>query len=80
VILDEGGTLVLMGDLLHTTPQISHPASRSNHDEDAGIAARHRADLVEEARAKAWAVGVSHFGRPFGRIVGTDDAPDWSPV
>jgi glyoxylase-like metal-dependent hydrolase (beta-lactamase superfamily II) len=77
---DGNDTLLLTGDLLHTTPQISYPTSRSNHDEDAETAARHRADLVGEARARDWAVGVSHFGRPFGRVVGTDAAPDWSPI
>jgi glyoxylase-like metal-dependent hydrolase (beta-lactamase superfamily II) len=81
VVLEDGGdTLLLTGDLLHTTPQISHPADRSNHDEDPDEAARHRAELIGEARGKAWAVGVSHFGDPFGHVVGEADAPDWWPV
>jgi glyoxylase-like metal-dependent hydrolase (beta-lactamase superfamily II) len=80
VLEDEGDTLLLTGDLLHTTPQIAQPSNRSNHDEDADEAARHRADLVEEARRGRWAVGVSHFGRPLGHVVGERDAPDWSPA
>ena len=81
VVLEDGGeTLLLTGDLLHTTPQIAHPSNRSNHDEDPNEAASHRADLVEEARGRGWSVGVSHFGRPFGRVIGPTDAPDWSPI
>lgn len=81
VVLEDGGdTLLLTGDLLHTTPQIAHPSNRSNHDEDPDEAARHRADLVEEAREGRWAVGVSHFGQPFGRVVGERVAPEWSQV
>lgn len=78
VILEEGGdTLLLTGDLLHTPPQIAHASSRSNHDEDPETAALHRARLIEEARTDTWAVGVSHFGRPFGRVLGTADGPTW---
>jgi glyoxylase-like metal-dependent hydrolase (beta-lactamase superfamily II) len=79
VRLEEGDdVLLLTGDLLHTTPQITHPTNRSNHDEDPETAARHRANLVEEARSRSWSLGVSHFGRPFGRVVGSVDAPEWA--
>jgi hypothetical protein len=27
---------------------------------------------------KGWALGVGHFGRPFGRVAGRSDAPAWS--
>jgi glyoxylase-like metal-dependent hydrolase (beta-lactamase superfamily II) len=79
VRIDDGNdTLVLTGDLLHTTPQISHPQARSNHDADPDAAARHRAAIVEAALVKGWALGVGHFGRPFGRVAGRSDAPAWS--
>ena len=81
VVLGDGDdTLLLTGDLLHTTPQIAHPTNRSNHDEDPEAAAQHRSALVEAARAGDWAVGVSHFGNPFGRVVGAKGTMDWSSV
>jgi glyoxylase-like metal-dependent hydrolase (beta-lactamase superfamily II) len=81
VRIDDGNdTLVLTGDLLHTTPQISHPRARSNHDEDPDAAAKHRATTVEAALVKGWALGVGHFGRPFGRVAGTSHAPVWSSL
>ena len=79
VQLEEGNdVLLLTGDLLHTTPQIRHPSCRSNHDEDAAVAAEQRALIVEAALANGWNVGVSHFGRPFGRVVRGVDAPEWA--
>ena len=79
VLLEDGDeTLLLSGDLLHTTPQITYAAARSNHDEDPVVAADHRTALVRSALAGGWAVGVGHFGRPFGRVLGPSDAPTWS--
>lgn len=77
VQLDDGNdTLLLTGDLLHVPPQIASPASPSNHDEDPEIAARRRAEIIEAALMKGWTLGVSHFGRPFGRV-----GPDgWTPT
>ena len=77
VQLDDGNdTLLLTGDLLHVPPQIAFPARFSNHDEDPAVAARQRADLIEAALMKGWALGVSHFARPFGRV-----GPDgWTSV
>ena len=76
VRIDDGNdTLVLTGDLLHTTPQISRPQARSNHDEDPEVASRERARIIEAALMKGWALGVSHFGRPFGRV----EADGWTP-
>ena len=77
VRLDGGrATLLLVGDLLHTTPQVAHPSWVSNHDEDPELAAEHRATWVRASREGGWAVGVAHFGRPFG-LVGDDG---WSPI
>jgi glyoxylase-like metal-dependent hydrolase (beta-lactamase superfamily II) len=77
---DSNDTLVLAGDLLHVPPQITHPASPSNHDEDPALAARHRAWLVEAALEKGWALGVSHFGRPYGRVDRGVSGPVWVPA
>lgn len=69
VRIDDGDdTLMLTGDLLHTTPQISRPRVRSDHDEDPEVASQQRAEIIETALVKGWALGVSHFGRPFGRV------------
>jgi len=69
VQLDDGNdTLLLTGDLLHVPPQIASPTWLSNHDEDAEVAARSRAAIIERAQAKGWVLGVSHFARPFGRV------------
>lgn len=77
VQLDDGNdTLLLTGDLLHVPPQVASPASPSNHDEDPEVAARQRAEIIEAALVKGWAVGVSHFARPFGRV-GSDG---WLPI
>jgi len=64
----EAGTLLLVGDLLHTPPQVAHPTWVSNHDEDPVLAAEHRASWIETVRREAWAVCVGHFGRAFGRV------------
>lgn len=77
VHLDDGNdTLLLTGDLLHVPPQVAYPAWPSNHDEDAEVAARQRADLIEAALVKGWALGVSHFARPYGRV----RASGWSSI
>jgi glyoxylase-like metal-dependent hydrolase (beta-lactamase superfamily II) len=75
----EGGML-LVGDLLHVPPQITHPGSPSNHDEDPAVAARQRTRFVEAALEPGWTVGVSHFGRPYGRVEGGVDGPVWVPA
>jgi glyoxylase-like metal-dependent hydrolase (beta-lactamase superfamily II) len=72
-------TLCLIGDLLHTPPQVAHPSAPSEHDEDAVVAARHRADLIALALEQRWTLAVSHFGRPFGGVGGTAEAPSWRP-
>jgi len=77
VQLDDGNdTLLLAGDLLHVPPQVTLPAWPSNHDEDPEVASRSRAELVEAALTKGWALGVSHFARPFGRV----EADGWTSI
>ncbi len=73
---DAGGTLLLIGDLLHTPPQIAHPTWVSNHDEHPELAAEHRALWIDAATREGWVLCVSHFGRPFGRV-GSDG---WSAL
>jgi glyoxylase-like metal-dependent hydrolase (beta-lactamase superfamily II) len=63
-------TLLLTGDLLHTTPQIRLPERASNHDEEPEIAARNRAMHLGAALGHGWSLAVSHFGRPFGQVTG----------
>jgi glyoxylase-like metal-dependent hydrolase (beta-lactamase superfamily II) len=77
VQVEEGdATLLLIGDLLHTTPQVAHPTWVSNHDEDPELAAEHRALWIDAADREGWAVCVAHFGRSFGHVA----AAGWSPV
>jgi glyoxylase-like metal-dependent hydrolase (beta-lactamase superfamily II) len=69
-------TVLLTGDLLHVPPQILDPEWPSNHDEDPELGAERRTKLIGSASRQGWALGVSHFGRPFGRV-----GPDgWSSV
>jgi glyoxylase-like metal-dependent hydrolase (beta-lactamase superfamily II) len=75
-IESDDATLLLTGDLLHTTPQVADPSRRSNHDEDPELGARYRAELIGRAEVDGWAVGVSHFGEPFGRVGSTG----WLPI
>jgi glyoxylase-like metal-dependent hydrolase (beta-lactamase superfamily II) len=67
-LVDQGRTLLLTGDLLHTPPQVRLPERLSNHDEDPEIAAEHRAMYVRASLDRGWSLGVSHFGRPFGHV------------
>jgi glyoxylase-like metal-dependent hydrolase (beta-lactamase superfamily II) len=77
VQLEEGdATLLLVGDLLHTTPQVAHPTWVSNHDEDPELAAEHRALWIDAAGREGWTVGVGHFGRAFGHVA----AAGWASI
>lgn len=77
VRIDDGNdTLLLTGDLLHVPPQVAFPAWTSNHDEDPEVAAQSRAGSIEAALVNGWALGVSHFARPFGRV----DVDGWLPI
>jgi glyoxylase-like metal-dependent hydrolase (beta-lactamase superfamily II) len=69
VIVRSGGEgLLLTGDLLHVPPQVANPDLPSTHDEDPELGCRSRAALLAQARREGYAVAVSHFGRPFGRV------------
>lgn len=67
-------TLVLTGDLLHLPVQVVRAAAASSHDEDPSEGARSRVRVLADARERGAWVGVSHFARPFGRVV----ADGWS--
>lgn len=68
VVVESGGEgLVLAGDLLHVPAQVALPHWPSSHDKDPDGGCRSRLAVLERARAQGWWVGVSHFGRPFGR-------------
>jgi glyoxylase-like metal-dependent hydrolase (beta-lactamase superfamily II) len=75
-IEDGDDAIVLTGDLLHVPPQVADPTRPSNHDEDPELGARNRSAHLGMARDEGWALGVSHFGRPFGRV----GAEGWLPV
>jgi glyoxylase-like metal-dependent hydrolase (beta-lactamase superfamily II) len=70
IVRIEGGseTVLLTGDLIHVPPQIDHPSTSSNHDEEPELGAKSRTKHVELARAGRAFLGVAHFGLPFGRI------------
>lgn len=68
MVRDAGHTLLLTGDLLHVPPQVTHPGWPSNHDVDPVEASAQRTRMLRRARDGEWRVGVSHFGRPFGRV------------
>ena len=75
VVLSAGEeTLLLTGDLLHLPIQVAHPEWRSSHDVDADTGAVSRVSVLTRARDLGWHVAVSHFARPFGRVV----ADGWS--
>jgi glyoxylase-like metal-dependent hydrolase (beta-lactamase superfamily II) len=68
LVRERHATLLLTGDLLHVPPQVGHPEWPSGHDVEPEVACAQRERLLHQARDEAWLVGVSHFGRPFGRV------------
>lgn len=75
VLLENGGdTLLLTGDLLHVPIQVAHSDWPSSHDVDPSTGSASRSAILARARDLGWRVGVSHFARPFGRVV----ADGWS--
>jgi glyoxylase-like metal-dependent hydrolase (beta-lactamase superfamily II) len=68
ILESESEVLALTGDLVHVTPQVAIPDSRSSHDVDAVLGAASRVAILGHARDEDWRVAISHFGRPFGRV------------
>jgi glyoxylase-like metal-dependent hydrolase (beta-lactamase superfamily II) len=60
--------LLLVGDLLHVPPQVTHPSWPSDHDEDPELASATRVEWIQKGLERGWLLGVTHFGRPFGRV------------
>lgn len=77
VLRDGAAVLLLTGDLLHLPVQVAHPEWPSTHDEDPALGVVSRTALLAQARAAGWEVAVSHFGRPFGRVVALGDGQRW---
>jgi glyoxylase-like metal-dependent hydrolase (beta-lactamase superfamily II) len=80
LLADDSATLLLTGDLLHLPIQVAHPEWPSNHDEDPERGVASRIGLLGRARQGRWVVAVSHFGLPFGVVVGEGRSQRWGPA
>jgi glyoxylase-like metal-dependent hydrolase (beta-lactamase superfamily II) len=78
VLTDGPFTMLFTGDLAHLPIQIAHPDWESNHDEDPVEGSASRVALLSRARDDRWGVAVSHFARPYGRVVSGGDGQRWS--
>ncbi len=74
-----GSSMLFTGDLLHLPAQVEHPEWVSSHDEEPDLAVASRVGLLTRARDERWDVAVSHFGRPFGRVLGSALGGRWDP-
>ncbi len=79
IVADGDASLLLTGDLLHLPVQAAHPAWESTHDEDPALGVASRTVWLARARDAGWRVAVSHFGRPFGRVVASGSGQRWDP-
>ena len=79
LLADERSSLLLTGDLLHLPIQVAHPEWESSHDNEPGLGVASRIRLLTRAGDERWDVAVSHFGRPFGRVL-RRDGPQWWEV
>jgi glyoxylase-like metal-dependent hydrolase (beta-lactamase superfamily II) len=77
LVTDDPFSMLFTGDLLHLPIQVSHPDWESNHDEEPEIGVTSRIGLLTRARDERWGVAVSHFGRPFGRVLGRERSQRW---
>ncbi len=78
-VLLAAGTLSMLftGDLLHLPIQVAHPDWPSNHDEEPELSVASRIGLLTRARNERWGVAVSHFGQPFGDVIGEGRRQRW---
>jgi len=79
LLADDRAWMLFTGDLLHLPVQVAHPDWASGHDEDPGLGVTSRMGLLSRARDDRWGVAVSHFGRPFGRVLGDGRSQRWDP-
>jgi len=77
LLADDRVSMLFTGDLVHLPIQVAHPDWESSHDEQPGLGATSRIGLLTRARHERWGVAVSHFGRPFGRVLGRGPGQRW---
>lgn len=77
LIADDRSSMLFTGDLLHLPIQVAHPDWESSHDEEPGLGVASRIGLLTRAGDERWSVAVSHFGRPFGRVLGRARSQRW---
>ena len=78
VLLADGRySMLFSGDLLHLPIQVAHPEWESSHDEEPELGVASRIGLLTRARDEHWSVAVSHFGRPFGGVLGRERSQRW---
>jgi glyoxylase-like metal-dependent hydrolase (beta-lactamase superfamily II) len=77
LLADDPYSMLFTGDLLHLPIQVSHPEWESGHDEEPELGVASRIALLTRARDERWGVAVSHFGRPFGGVLGRERSRRW---
>jgi glyoxylase-like metal-dependent hydrolase (beta-lactamase superfamily II) len=77
VLASDADTMLVTGDLLHLPIQVAHPEWLSSHDDDPGLGVASRIALLTRAHNERWSVAVSHFGAPFGTVLGGEDGQRW---
>lgn len=81
VLLSDGPiSMLFTGDLVHLPIQVSHPEWQSSHDEEPERGIASRIGFLTRARDERWGVAVSHFGRPFGGVLGRESSQRWESV
>ena len=78
LLTDTAFSMLFTGDLLHLPIQVSNPEWESSHDEEPGLGVASRNELLSRARDERWGVAVSHFGRPFGSVLGRECSQRWA--
>jgi len=77
LLADDRSSLLFTGDLLHLPIQVAHPEWESSHDVEPGLGVASRIGLLTRAGDERWGVAVSHFGRPFGNVLGRRGSQRW---
>ena len=79
LLADDLFSILFTGDLLHLPIQVAHPEWESSHDEEPELGVASRVGLLTRARDARWGVAVSHFGQPFGSVLGGERSQRWEP-
>ena len=77
LLADGSSSMLFAGDLLHLPIQVANPAWESGHDEEPERGVASRIELLSRARDERWGVAVSHFGSPFGGVLGHEHSQRW---